>query len=90
MNEFFITSGSIMTLLMSIVGFSLHRVVNDVKKCIDITLENKSRIDLVEQQQKNDVKRIEERTQIELQQLTRNVNLLSKNVHDLIVKISER
>lgn len=90
MNEFFITSGSIMTLLMSIVGFFLHRVVNDVKKCIEITLENKSRIDLVEQQQKNDVKRIEERTQLELQQLTRNVNLLSKNVHDLIVKISER
>lgn len=90
MSEFFITSGSIMTLLMSIVGFFLHRVVNDVKKCLEITLQNKSRIDLVEQQQKNDVKRIEERTQLELQQLTRNVNILSKNVHDLIVKISER
>jgi hypothetical protein len=90
MNEFFITSGSIMTLLMSIVGFFLHRVVNDLKKYIELTLENKSRIDLVEQQQKNDIKRIEERTQIELQQLTKNVNALSKNVHDLILKISER
>ena len=79
-----------MTLLMSIVGFFLHRVVNDLKKYIELTLENKSRIDLVEQQQKNDIKRIEERTQIELQQLTKNVNALSKNVHDLILKISER
>lgn len=90
MNEFFITSGSIITLLMSIVGFFLHRVVNDLKKYIEMTLENRSRIDLVEQQQKNDIKRIEERTQIELQQLTKNVNALSKNVHDLILKISER
>lgn len=90
MNEFFITSGSIITLLMSIVGFFLHRVVNDLKKYIEMTLENRSRIDLVEQQQKNDIKRIEERTQLELQQLTKNVNLLSKNVHDLILKISER
>lgn len=90
MNEFFITSGSIITLLLSIVGFFLHRVVNDVKKYIEMTLENRSRIDLVEQQQKNDIKRIEERTQIELQQLTKNVNALSKNVHDLILKISER
>lgn len=90
MNEFFITSGSIITLLLSIVGFFLHRVVNDLKKYIEMTLENRSRIDLVEQQQKNDIKRIEERTQIELQQLTKNVNALSKNVHDLILKITER
>jgi len=90
MNEFFITSGSLITLLLSIVGFFLHRVIHDVKKCLEITMENRSRIDLVEQQQKNDIKRIEERTQLELQQLTRTINILSKNVHELVIKMSER
>lgn len=90
MNEFFITSGTLITLLLSIVGFFLHRVIHDVKRCVEITAENKARIDLIEQQQKNDVKRIEERTQLELQQLTRTVNHLSKNVHELIIKISEK
>jgi uncharacterized protein YybS (DUF2232 family) len=90
MNEFFITSGSLIAVLLSVVAFFLHRVINDVKRCVEITSENKARIDLIEQQQKNDVKRIEERTQLELQQLTRTVNHLSKNVHELILKISER
>ena len=71
-------------LLIGIVGFFLKQTMNEVKKAIELSIKNSERIKLVEQQQRNDVKRIEERTQLEIRQLTQTIEQLSKNV-DLLV-----
>ena len=71
-------------LLIGIVGFFLKQTMNEVKKAIELSFQNSERIKLVEQQQRNDVKRIEETTQLEIRQLTQTIEQLSKNV-DLLV-----
>lgn len=71
-------------LLIGIVGFFLKQTMNEVKKAIELSIQNSERIKLVEQQQRNDVKRIEETTQLEIRQLTQTIEQLSKNV-DLLV-----
>lgn len=71
-------------LLIGIVGFFLRQTMNEVKKAIELSIQNSERIKLVEQQQRNDVKRIEETTQLEIRQLTQTIEQLSKNV-DLLV-----
>ena len=71
-------------LLIGIVGFFLKQTMNEVKKAIEVSIKNSERIKLVEQQQRNDVKRIEETTQLEIRQLTQTIEQLSKNV-DLLV-----
>ncbi len=71
-------------LLIGIVGFFLKQTMNEVKKAIELSIQNSERIKLVEQQQRNDVKRIEETTQLEIRQLTHTIEQLSKNV-DLLV-----
>lgn len=71
-------------LLIGVVGFFLKQTMNEVKKAIELSIKNSERIKLVEQQQRNDVKRIEETTQLEIRQLTQTIEQLSKNV-DLLV-----
>lgn len=71
-------------LLIGVVGFFLKQTMNEVKKAIELSIQNSERIKLVEQQQRNDVKRIEETTQLEIRQLTQTIEQLSKNV-DLLV-----
>lgn len=71
-------------LLIGIVGFFLRQTMSEVKKAIELSIQNSERIKLVEQQQRNDVKRIEETTQLEIRQLTQTIEQLSKNV-DLLV-----
>lgn len=83
-------AGVIITLLLTIVGFFLSRLINDVKECIIETGKNKGRIDLIAKQQENDVKRIEESTQLELQTLTKNVCQLSDSVQQLVVMLAEK
>ena len=74
----------VIMLLIGIVGFFLRQTMNEVKKAIELSFQNSERIKLVEQQQRNDVKRIEETTQLEIRQLTQTIEQLSKNV-DLLV-----
>jgi hypothetical protein len=83
-------SGIIITLLLSIVGWFLSRLIHDVKECINETGKNKGRIDLIAKQQENDIKRIESTTKQELQVLTKNVCKLSDNVNDLVLLLAEK
>lgn len=79
----------VITVLLAIVGFFLTRLINDVKECILETGRNKGRIDLIAKQQENDVKRIEDATQCELQTLTKTVSNLSNSVQQLVVMLAE-
>lgn len=83
-------AGVIITLLLSIVGWFLSRLIHDVRECIAETGKNKGRIDLIAKQQENDIKRIEDSTQQELQTLTKNVCKLSDNVNDLVLLLAEK
>ena len=71
-------------LLLAVIGWFLNKTMKEVKHAVDLSNQNASRIELVEQQQRNDVKRIEETTQLEIRQLTQTIEQLSKNV-DLLV-----
>lgn len=84
MVDFLAISEILIMLLIGIVGFFLKQTMNEVKKAIELSIKNSERIKLVEQQQRNDVKRIEETTQLEIRQLTHTIEQLSKNV-DLLV-----
>jgi len=83
-------AGSIISLSFIIIGFFLSRLVGDVRHCIEETGKNKGKIELVEQQQRNDTKRIEEMTQLELKQMSHSVNELSKNVNILVVSLAQK
>ena len=83
-------AGVIITILLSIVGWFIGRLLHDVKDCISETGKNKGRIDLIAKQQENDIKRIEDSTQQELQVLTKNVSKLSDNVNDLVLLLAEK
>ncbi len=83
-------AGIVITILLSIVGWFISRLIHDVKDCISETGKNKGRIDLIAKQQENDVKRIESTTKQELQVLTKNVCKLSDNVNDLVLLLAEK
>lgn len=76
-------AGGIISLSFIIIGFFLSRLVGDLRNCIEETGKNKGKIELVEQQQRNDTRRIEEMTQLELKQMSSSVSHLSKDVSDL-------
>lgn len=81
---FFIgTSGSVILICFSIIGFFLRRIVSDLKQVIEENGKNKGRIELVEQQQQNDIKRIEQMTQMELKLMSEKVREMSDNVKTL-------
>lgn len=82
-------SGSLMSLLLLVIGFFISRLISDLKKVVEDTGKNKGRIDLVAKQQENDIKRIEERTTLELCSLTKNVRNLTENVNNLISILAE-
>ena len=83
-------SGTIILILLGVLGFFLARVVTDVKSNSTEIGRNKGRIELVEQQQINDVKRIEELTQTELKSLGGAVNELTRNVNTLVTALAKR
>lgn len=82
-------SGIVMSILLGIIGFFTARLVNDVRRCTIETGKNKGRIDLIAQQQENDIRRIEQNTQLELQMLAKNVNQLSSSVQELVVILAQ-
>ena len=85
MQDFFISAGSIVSLLLVIIGYFINKLIHDLRRVQNECGKNKGRIELVEQQQKNDIKRIEDRTQMQLTALTENVEKLSTNVNELVM-----
>lgn len=83
-------SGSIIMILLSIIAFFIAKLVSDIKSCTQETGKNKGRIDLIAKQQENDIKRIEERTALELRTLTQNVHELSENVNKLVMSMAQK
>jgi len=83
-------AGFIIVLSFSIIGFFLNRMVSDLKQVVDENGKNKGRIELVEQQQINDTKRIEAMTQLELRVMSENVGELSKNVNVLVIALAKK
>lgn len=82
---------TVIGVLLAIVGFFLVRIIADVKNNTLNIGKNKGKIELVEQQQLNDVRRIEETTQLEIQKLGKEINNLatlvstqSENTNNLI------
>lgn len=83
-------AGAIIGLCLTVIGFFLNRLVGDVRHAIEETGKNKGRIELIDQQQKNDTKRIEERTQLELKQMSHSVSELTKNVNMLVITLAKK
>jgi hypothetical protein len=83
-------SGTLLLLLLSAIGFFISRLISDVKRTSIEVGKNKGKIELVQQQQMNDIKRIEERTRLELHTLTTNVGVLSDNVNELVIALAKK
>tara|TARA_R110002167_G_scaffold27673_9_gene94068 strand:+ start:1213 stop:1503 length:291 start_codon:yes stop_codon:yes gene_type:complete len=79
-----ISAGSIILFLIGVVGFFISQLLTDLKRVVEETGKNRGRIDLVSKQQENDIKRIEERTTLELCNLSKSVNSLTNNVNALV------
>ena len=77
-------AGTIIVLLIAITGYFLRIVHADTKKAIEDCGKNKGNIELLQQQLNSDVKRIEQTTQLELQNLARTVHELSGAVNNLV------
>jgi len=77
-------AGTVILILFTIIGYFLRIIHNDAKKAVEETGKNKGRIELVEQQLNNDVKRIEQTTQLELRNLATTVQDLSISVKKLV------
>lgn len=82
-------SGVVVMLLLAVIGYFLRTLHGDVKQLIMETGKNKGRIELVEKQLENDVKRIELVTQTHLSNLTENVNRLSTSVETLVLHLGK-
>lgn len=83
-------SGTLLLLMLGTIGFFISRLISDVKRATIEVGKNKGKIELVQQQQINDIKRIEERTQLELATLTKNVSTLSDNVNALVMGLAKK
>jgi hypothetical protein len=83
-------AGSVILLLLTILGFFLARVITDVKDNTTEIGKNKGRIELVEQQQVNDTKRIEEMTQLELKVMSDKVGQLSDSVNLFVTALARK
>ena len=73
-------SGTVILILFTGIGFFLARLIGDVKTNTMESGKNKGKIELVQQQQQSDIKRIEERTQLELVNMSKSITILSDNV----------
>lgn len=83
-------AGVLIVLLLTVLGFFLARVISDVRRNTEEIGKNKGRIELVEQQQTNDTRRIEEMTQLELRNMSHCVTDLSKNVNVLVTALAKK
>ena len=77
-------AGVMIITLIGTIGYFLRILHYDTKRAIEDVGKNKGRIELVEQQLNNDVKRLEQTTQLELRNLAETVGKLSKSVEQLV------
>ena len=83
-------AGALIIRLITVIGFFLSRIVSDVRANSTNIGRNKGQIELVDQQRKNDTRRIEETTQLEIRIMSKNVGELSTNVQTLVTMLAER
>lgn len=83
-------SGTLIIILLSIIGFFIARLINDVKTNIENIGKNKGQIELVSQRQESDMQRIEKTTQLEISGLSKEVGVLSGSVNNLIVILTRQ
>ena len=96
-SELLIIGGSVISLLITALSFFVVKIFKDVNFLLVESGRNKGRVELVEQQLANDVKRIEQTTQLELktmcqkiETLTNNVNELTQNVNALVITFAKK
>lgn len=77
-------ASTLLGLTITIIGFFLVRIVTDVRNNTGHIGKNKGAIELVKQKQESDIERVEKTTQLELQQLSRNVGGLAESVQALV------
>lgn len=85
-----IIGGSVIMILLTVIGFFLARLVGSVQTNSEHIGRNKGNIELVKQQQQNDVLRIEETTQQEIRHMAQNVGELSKSVNTLVTALAKK
>ena len=86
------TNGDIMLFIVAtavtIIGYFLKIVHNDVRKNTEEQGKLKGKIELVEQENRLKYQAIQEQTQLEIKMLAKNVSDLSVAVKELMIKIN--
>ena len=86
------TNGDVMMLILAtaitIIGYFLKIVHNDVRKNTEEQGRLKGKIELVEQENRLKYQAIQEQTQLEIKMLAKNVSDLSNAVKELMIKIN--
>jgi hypothetical protein len=85
------TNGEVMMFILAtaitIIGYFLKIVHNDVRKNTEEQGRLKGKIELVEQENRLKYQAIQEQTQLEIKMLAKNVSDLSTAVKELMIKI---
>jgi len=85
------TNGEVMMFILAtaitIIGYFLKIVHNDVRKNTEEQGRLKGKIELVEQENRLKYQAIQEQTQLEIKMLAKNVSDLSNAVKELMIKI---
>jgi hypothetical protein len=86
------TNGEVMMFILAtaitIIGYFLKIVHNDVRKNTEEQGKLKGKIELVEQENRLKYQAIQEQTQLEIKMLAKNVSDLSNAVKELMIKIN--
>ena len=86
------TNGEVMMFILAtavtIIGYFLKIVHNDVRKNTEEQGKLKGKIELVEQENRLKYQAIQEQTQLEIKMLAKNVSDLSVAVKELMIKIN--
>lgn len=85
------TAAEITTLIIgtavTIIGYFLKMVHNDVRKATEDMGKLKGKVELVEQEARLKYQAIQEQTQLEIKMLAKNVSDLSLAVKELMIKL---
>jgi hypothetical protein len=85
------TNGEVMMFILAtaitIIGYFLKIVHNDVRRNTEEQGKLKGKIELVEQENRLKYQAIQEQTQLEIKMLAKNVSDLSTAVKELMIKI---
>ena len=75
---------AIIGILLGIIGYFMKMIHSDVKENTEASSENKGQINLLSQRQEDDIKRVEEFTQLKLEIMAEKVGELSASVKSLV------